>query len=266
MTATLLGNIKGPKGDTGLGIASIAKTGTSGLKDTYTITYTDNTTSTIEVTNGAKGETGAQGIQGPKGDDGEGFAIEKTYASISAMNADAANIDEGKFVLIASAQGAEDEDNAKLYVKGASSFTYLTDLSGAQGVQGKSISTVEETSVSGTQNNGAQRTYNVKLSDNTSAGTFIVKDGLKGDTGTGISSITKTGTSGLEDTYTITLTNGTTETMTVTNGATGATGATGPTGATGDTGLTPVLTMDSNGNLYVEYMTQAQFQAQQSGS
>ena len=50
-----------PKGDTGAtgatgkGIASITKTGTSGLVDTYTITYTDGTTSTYQVTNGADG-------------------------------------------------------------------------------------------------------------------------------------------------------------------------------------------------------------------
>ena len=42
----------------GKGISSVAKTGTSGLVDTYTITYNDNTTSTFTVTNGAKGDTG----------------------------------------------------------------------------------------------------------------------------------------------------------------------------------------------------------------
>lgn len=40
------------KGDPGVGIASIAKTSTVGLVDTYTITYTDGTTSTFDVTNG----------------------------------------------------------------------------------------------------------------------------------------------------------------------------------------------------------------------
>jgi len=53
---------KGAKGDTGatgatgadgVGIASITKTGTSGLVDTYTITYTNGTTSTFTVTNGS---------------------------------------------------------------------------------------------------------------------------------------------------------------------------------------------------------------------
>lgn len=57
-------NLKGDKGDTGNtgatgnGIASITKTGTSGLVDTYTITYTNGNTDTFTVTNGQDG-TGA---------------------------------------------------------------------------------------------------------------------------------------------------------------------------------------------------------------
>lgn len=39
------------------GISSIAKTGTSGLVDTYTITFTDGSTSTFTVTNGSPGTT-----------------------------------------------------------------------------------------------------------------------------------------------------------------------------------------------------------------
>ena len=45
--------------------------------------------------------------------------------------------------------------------------------------------------------------------------------GAKGDTGNGIVSITKTGTQGLVDTYTILYTNGNTDTFTVTNGQDG---------------------------------------------
>ena len=51
-------------GADGRGIDSIVKTGTSGLVDTYTITYSDNTTSTFNVTNGAQGADGAQGQDG----------------------------------------------------------------------------------------------------------------------------------------------------------------------------------------------------------
>ena len=42
----------GPKGDTGNGIASIEKTATSGLVDTYTITFTNGNTTTFTVSNG----------------------------------------------------------------------------------------------------------------------------------------------------------------------------------------------------------------------
>ena len=61
---------KGDKGDTGAtgltgnGIASIAKTGTSGLVDTYTITFTNGTTTSFNVTNGANGEDGQDGATG----------------------------------------------------------------------------------------------------------------------------------------------------------------------------------------------------------
>lgn len=48
MAKTLIGNVKGKDGR---GIASIEKTGTTGSVDTYTIKYTDNTTSTYTVNN-----------------------------------------------------------------------------------------------------------------------------------------------------------------------------------------------------------------------
>lgn len=47
----------GQDGADGVGIASITKTGTSGLVDTYTITYTNGTTSTFTVTNGQDGNS-----------------------------------------------------------------------------------------------------------------------------------------------------------------------------------------------------------------
>lgn len=48
MAKTLIGNIKG---ESGRGIVSIEKTGTTGSVDTYTITYTDDTTSTYTINN-----------------------------------------------------------------------------------------------------------------------------------------------------------------------------------------------------------------------
>ena len=96
----------------------------------------------IDVTNkeywlliAQKGDKGDIGEKGEKGDAGKDFSIYKTYTSISAMESDASNVPEGEFVLIAS--NVEDEDNAKLYVKGENSFVYLTDLSGATGIKGE---------------------------------------------------------------------------------------------------------------------------------
>jgi len=54
----------GEKGDAGNGIESITKTETSGLVDTYTVTYTDGTSTTFTVTNGAKGDKGDTGATG----------------------------------------------------------------------------------------------------------------------------------------------------------------------------------------------------------
>ena len=58
------GILKGDPGADGNGIASITKTATSGLVDTYTITYTDGTTSTFTVTNGEDGANGNKWYRG----------------------------------------------------------------------------------------------------------------------------------------------------------------------------------------------------------
>jgi len=83
---------------------------------------------------GPTGPTGKTGPQGPKGEKGEGFSIYKTYGSVEAMTQDAANIPEGKFVMITT--DVEDPDNAKVFAKDTTSFVFICDLSGSQGIQG----------------------------------------------------------------------------------------------------------------------------------
>lgn len=56
--------LQGEPGADGKGIISILKTNTEGNIDTYTITYTDGTTSTFTVTNGRNGEDGENGAPG----------------------------------------------------------------------------------------------------------------------------------------------------------------------------------------------------------
>lgn len=61
---------QGVAGQDGVSVVSIEKTDTNGLIDTYTITYSNNTTSTFTVTNGEQGPQGEQGIQGIQGEQG----------------------------------------------------------------------------------------------------------------------------------------------------------------------------------------------------
>lgn len=80
--------VQGVQGETGVGIATIEKVSTSGLVDTYQITFDDGSTESFTVTNGAKGDkgdtgstgsTGPQGIQGETGETGNGItSITKT--------------------------------------------------------------------------------------------------------------------------------------------------------------------------------------------
>lgn len=73
---TIVVNIKGATGSTGStgaagkGVTSIVKTNTVGLVDTYTITYTDATTSTFTITNGTNGTNGTDGTDGTNGVNG----------------------------------------------------------------------------------------------------------------------------------------------------------------------------------------------------
>ena len=81
------------------------------------------------------------------------------------------------------------------------------------------------------------------------SGEFDGADGQDGADGVGIASIAKTGTSGLVDTYTITLTSGSTYTFTVTNGKDGvdgqdgAPGQDGQDGDDGQDGFSPTVTV-----------------------
>lgn len=53
----------GTNGKDGVSVAKIEKTGTDGLVDTYTITFSNGTTTTFTITNGSKGEKGQDAIQ-----------------------------------------------------------------------------------------------------------------------------------------------------------------------------------------------------------
>ncbi|AVH85740.1 tail fiber protein [Lactobacillus phage Silenus] len=94
----------------------------------------------IAVINGYKGSqtewlaslVGPTGLKGEKGNPGKDFKIVKTFPSIAAMNGD--GFSDGDFTMIAS--DVNDPDDGKLYVWNGTSFTYVADLSGSQGIKG----------------------------------------------------------------------------------------------------------------------------------
>ena len=144
-----LDSIKGEKGDTGedgRSVTSITLTSSEGNIDTYTITYSDGTTSIFKVTNG---QDGKQGIQGEKGEDGHTPSI-----TIGG--------------------------NGNWFIDGVDSGINATGPKGDKGdtgepgKDGRSILSIELTDQSGNVD-----TYTITYSDGTTS-TFIVTNGEDG--------------------------------------------------------------------------------------
>lgn len=270
-TFTVTNGKDGTDGEDGVGIRRIEKTSTSGLVDTYTITYTDDMTTTFTVTNGRDGEDGAPGAAA-------GFGT--PTATVDG------NV--GTPAVVVTASGP---DTAKIF---AFAFANLKGQTGETGATGNGIQSIEKTGSSGlldtytiTYTNGNTDTFTVTNGEDgqdgdaagfgtptatvdgnvgtpgvtvTASGPDTAKifafaftnlkgetgqTGQTGATGNGIQSITKTGSSGNTDTYTILYTNGDTDTFTVTNGIDGQDGAPGQDGAAAGFG-TPTATIDGN--------------------
>lgn len=213
----------------GRGITSITKTGTNGLVDTYTIVYTDNTTSTFTVTNGANGNDGV-GIKSVVKTSTEGLV--DTYTITLTNNTTTTfTVTNGKDgrgitdISKTSTDGLVDTYTITYTDNTTSTFTVTNGQDGGggggTGTDGRGI-----VSITKTDTEGLVDTYTITYTDNTTS-TFSVtngKDGQKGADGRGITSITKTKTEGLVDTYTINYTDNTTSEFSVTNGADGTGG------------------------------------------
>ncbi len=87
------------------GIVSIVKTSTNGLVDTYTITYTNGSTTTFEITNGANGIDGKNG---------ESLDIDKAYAKYLESNPNATFEDFLKDLLTVNTNGNSSKINQTL--------------------------------------------------------------------------------------------------------------------------------------------------------
>lgn len=213
--------------------------GTDGV-DGVSATHSWN--GTILTVTSASG-TSSVDLKGEKGDKGDGFKIERTFNSVIAMNAGfySDNVPLHGFVLIETGN-VNDEDNAKLFVKGVAQYHYLTDLSGAQGIKGEDGNDGKDgrgiSSIAKTATNGLIDTYTITYTDKTQS-TFNVVNGEKGTDGksVGISSIDETTESG--GTNTITFTDG--KSISIKNGLKGEIGA---PGKDGQDGYTPIKGVD----------------------
>ena len=192
------GNQKEVKINDGRGIVSILKTATSGNIDTYTITYTDDTTSTFEVTNGIDGTDGRGIVSIEKtGTTGLVDIYTITYTDNTTSTFNVAN---GKGITnIEKISTNLLVDTYRISFNDGTTQDYEI-------TNGKGIVSIEKTSTEGLTD-----IYTITYNDETTA-TFNVVNGK------GIVSIEKTSTSGYVDTYTITYNDGTTTTYEVTNG------------------------------------------------
>lgn len=263
----------GENGKDGVSISSIEKTSSSGNVDTYTITFSNNTTFEYTVTNGVDGSQGQQGQAGQNGytpyigSNGHWW-INDEDTGVSAQGVDAYSPfigENGNWWVVAW--------DGQHYI---ASDTFVS-AQGPQGEQGKDGSSVltgngVPNSILGNDNDSYINldNWDYYVKEN---GVWILKGNIKGSEGQqgpqgeqgiqgeagkdgrSVVSIVLTSSSENIDTYTITYSDNTTSTFTVTNGTNGQDGAQGIQGIQGEPGAdghTPEITIGSNGNWFVD--------------
>ena len=188
-----LGEIKGPQGNAGVSILSIRRTagdGSAGTVDTYTVAYSDTTTTTFDVTHGKDGITWYTGTAAP--DAGVGVDGDLYF-----------NISTNHYYIKEAGVW-----NTKGTLRGEA---FSANASGT--LVGRAAYDNELTGFGYTVLDAAVPTLYFKLSDTAGdwdSGTAVGK-------GTGISTVTKTGSVGNVDTYTITYDDFRTSTFEITN-------------------------------------------------
>ena len=233
-----LESLVGQNGQDGRGIASIAGPETSGLFDTYTINYSDSTTSTFVVRNGADGHNGASLLTGsddPEATDGESgdsyintttweyftksgnaWASQGTIkGATGAAGVDGRSLYTGDGAPAIPGNGGDsyiDLSNGDYYVHSGTEWVFRVNVRGDDGDDGRGITTISLTD----DTSAEAAEYTISYSDGSSSTFQIAKP-------RSIVSIVKTGTADLVDTYTITYSYGAASTFTVTNGADGKT-------------------------------------------
>jgi hypothetical protein len=99
----------------------------------------------------------AEQFKGYTGSKGQGFIIAKTYSSVAALTADTepSGIAPGEFAII-DTDDVEDPENSKLYLWTGTSYNFVTDLSGEQGIKGETGYTGSQGDIGFTGSQGIQ--------------------------------------------------------------------------------------------------------------
>ena len=263
----LKGNIQGGQGQDGnsISITSCVKTSENGLVDTYTITFSNGDTATFEVVNGAAGQAGANGADGHTpvitiGANGNWF-VDGTDTGVSATGIQGQAGEDGNGIsgiIITNATATETTYRITFTDGSHFDYTVANGIDGQDGADGTCMRTGETDPANDLGRDGDSYintvTWDYFVKE---AGAWVFKgnirgasgaagaQGAAGQNGVSVSSVNKTGSNGLVDTYTITYSDGSSSTFEITNGAAGAQGAAGqngntilvgigaPTGATG---------------------------------
>ena len=216
---------QGARGYTGNGIESFEKTSTSGLIDTYTITFTDGETFNLNVTNGRSivdiELTSTVGLV-------DTYTISYNDSTTSTFTITNGEDGINPTVTVGTTTTGNPGTNASVVNSGTAQdvvldFTIPRGDKGETGQDGAAATITVGSVTTGLPTDPASVT-NVGTSSAAVFDFTIPKGdtGNTGATGNGIASITKTGTVGLVDTYTILYTNGNSTTFTVTNGQNGS--------------------------------------------
>lgn len=148
-------------GPVGNGIDSVVKTGTVGLVDTYTITFTNASTTTFNITNGANGADGSDGVDGNTGATGNGIASivkTNTVGLVDTYTVTLTNSDTSTFEVTNGENGVDGND-------------------GGVGPAGNGILSFAKTGTAGLED-----TYTITFTDS-STNNIIVTNGANGAPG-----------------------------------------------------------------------------------
>ena len=220
----------GSDGSDGRGIQKVertAGTGAAGSADTYTITYTDSTTSKFTVYNGA---------------DGTSFVVKDRYDTLVALKAAHSTGSEGE----AYAVGTESENIIYIWGVDTGDWTPIGSLQGPQGIPGEDAREAEFQSSGGYLQwrlvGDADWKNLVPLSDITGPAGSDGSNGAAGKDGVSPAITVQEITGG----HRLTITDAnSTKSVDIMDGADGKTGADGNPGAAGADGFSPLVSVST---------------------